>query len=215
VTPPATGKTPDTYDLPAGLVEEALNLYTNLPYHNQHHAKTVTEHARELAFRALREGLDVNLTQITLAALLHDSGYEHAPKTITREQHSANLTAKLLQKWGYTEHIQAVQEIILATEKGTPPKTLEQQIVRAADLKDIGGAWETFKTNSINLKEEAEYLSGKQITQGAWNTGTCQIIGYYLSQDINITSGYYDTDGTSTWHRQAANNLARYVGENH
>lgn len=195
----------------------AKDLYGNIPYHNFNHASEALESGYEIVARCQASNIDVDSDVIRYSILFHDAGYheDHEEKGFeSKEEYSAHLSEKSLRGIGVSEEIiEKVKSCIISTHKDAEFDTVEQKIVRAADLVGLAGEYEYFRDNAMKLKEEAEMISGNKISLEDWKKGVEGIIGFYLSQDIRLTECYSDEEGGSRFHKKTKDNLDRFLSE--
>ena len=188
-----------------------------LPYHNWDHAVRATRYGVELAHRCHAENVTANLHMIRYALWFHDAGYrtdEQAVGCATKEQYAAAIAAHEMTLAGHDlPSIAGVVGCILATHRLAVPVTVEQKIVRAADLAELAADYTRFRINSEALRTEAGLLSGKEVSPVAWRTGSISVIVAYLAQDIHLTGQHDAPDGVSDFHRKAVVNLGRYLAD--
>lgn len=195
----------------------ARNCYADLPYHNFNHAMATADEAVRIAQRCVAEGLVVDELVVFLAGLFHDAYHHVDPKQhgfVSKEEYAAATATVLLIKCrAPMAIIKPVSAAILATHKDMPFTTVEQKIVRAADLSNFGGPYKDFLDANLRLKCEREMLGGKPISWDAWKLETHRIAEFYCSQDIRLTSAYANPDGTSRFHTNTRANVARFLAE--
>jgi predicted metal-dependent HD superfamily phosphohydrolase len=196
----------------------AQELYNpKLPYHNFQHALRAVEVGLKIANRCEREGLGINRVVVYYALLFHDAGYHLDHKNEgynTKEEYSAFLAGESLQKAGVNDKIiKLTQKAILATTQSAEFCSIEETIVRVADLSEMAGVYEAFLDNNKKLKEEQELLTGKEIHWEEWKEQTNKVIKFYLSQDIRLTSAYENKNGKSVFHLKAKENLEKFLKE--
>ncbi len=119
-------------------VEEARALYPdNDPAHGFDHVLRVLALAERIA-RA--EGADLEI--VRAAALLHDVGREEEARTGRCHAQLSAARAREILRGHPPERVEAVAEAIAAHRfrEGTPPRTLEAQVLYDADKLDAIGA---------------------------------------------------------------------------
>lgn len=200
------------------LEQAAEALYSSeLPYHNFQHAQWAREQGKAIIDGCKREGILIKEAVVDLALLFHDAGYNENHKENgfeTKEAYSAHLAGEALRHAGYeSDLIRDVQDVIISTHRDASFVTNEAKVVRAADLAGIAGDYETFLENNRRLKKEAETLLGVKIERDEWKRKTEEIIGFYLQQDIRLTSAHEDEGGESIFHMKARENLKRFLQE--
>ncbi len=162
------------------LLEEGLT--EDYQYHNLTHTVNVVEQCRLLA-----ERLELSEEQkeiLELAAWFHDTGY-----TQGYEEHEINgtkIAAVFLEEHGYSpETIEEVNRCILATVRDHQPQNLLEEIIRDADLSNLGRAdylallnglrheWATFRDE--NYKDKKWYnLNHKFVKKHRYYTSVGQ-----------------------------------------
>lgn len=199
-------------------VEEiAKNMYSGLlPYHNFQHAINVAKKALEIATICHREGMVVDNKVVYYAGVFHDAGYhkDHLAMGFkTKEEYAAHLAEESLQNILDKGAIFEIKKAIIATHKDSIFLTNEEKIIRAADLSGLAGDYEEFKENNLKLKAEFEMIHNVPVSLEEWKEKTAEIVNFYLSQNIKLTSTYADKDGNSIFHKRARENLERFMAE--
>jgi adenylate cyclase len=128
-------------------------LSTDYYYHNVAHTLDVLQATETIA---ASEGITDEGTLLLLktAALYHDCGFlEIYPDNETA---GARIAADILPEFGYSpEQIETIGRIILATALKASPETIEESIVKDADLDYLGR--DDYKLLSLRLKQEWEH----------------------------------------------------------
>ena len=210
-------------DTIADLRSEALDaraqaLYSDvLPYHNFEHIEQTLSSADRIVARCLQENIRINLQVVYYALLFHDAGYheDHRAKGhATREAYSAHLARAVLDEFDVPDRdIDKTLAAILATEKDASFVTVEQKVVRAADLSGMAGPYDQFLVKSLKLKRELEYLNNKEVTWHQWQVKSRDVLNHYMAQEIRLTSYFYNDSGESEFHAQVRENLRRLMAE--
>ena len=189
--------------------------YGDLPYHNFDHALEIVRQSQDLITKCRQYDLEVDELVVILAALFHDAGYDKDHQELgfdSKEELSAHLAEQeLKQKDIARDTITAVKDCILATHRQSDFTTVEQKILRAADLAGLAGSYDDFLANAELLKQEFAQLNNHQLTDHQWKQMTSQLIEFYLSQDIKLTPEHDDADGQSIFHVKVKANLARFL----
>jgi uncharacterized protein len=156
----------------------ARELSPLITYHSLAHTQDeVVPAAEEFAAAAGVTGEDLLL--LRTAALFHDVGY--VEQQHDHEAGSARIAATMLPTFGYTPaQIDAIVDIILATELSQQPRTLLEQIMADADLSILGQA--DYLARNAALREELA-ATGRSMTDAQW----------YGSQLIFIRDHQYHT----------------------
>ena len=195
--------------------EAARKHYSNLPYHNYEHALNVYKESRKIISNYQGR---VDELAVYHAALFHDAAYHLDHRKLrfkTKEHLSAFIAGEELAVLDYKKkHVQKVMKIILATIMTNKPKTIEEKIVRAADLAGMKGSYENFLVTNKKLAKEHKILTGKTLTKQEKKDFANQIIRYYLSENIKLTKKYYTSKGESLWHTRVRSNLEHFLETN-
>ncbi|GAF02411.1 adenylate/guanylate cyclase domain-containing protein [Saccharicrinis fermentans] len=140
-----------------------MELPSSFKYHSIKHTIDVCTQVEVLG-RA--EGLNSKeLLLVKTAALFHDTGYMMNP--MKHEVQSVRIAKEILPHFLYTKsEIEAVSQLIMATESNTEPTLLMEKIIKDADLDYLGRA--DFIPLSEKLWEELCNYKGK-ISQKEWN----------------------------------------------
>jgi HD superfamily phosphodiesterase len=119
-------------------------------YHNLEHTQNVVTHAFEIA--AHYEISENDVTLLGIAAWFHDVGHlYHDMKG--HEKRSVELMKEFMEKNNEPPlQIEEVENIIMATELTTEPKSLLQKIIKDADTYHFGT--NEFKKTNKQVKEE-------------------------------------------------------------
>jgi len=188
-----------------GLIREAARKhYTDLPYHNFGHAIQVIRNARVLIDRCRKYNILVDEEIVEVAILFHDAGYAEETDYESKEAYAADIAREELGKIRFGK-IGGVEKCIMATHKDAVPESVEEKIVRAADLMGLAGDYKTFRENSEKLGKEWRQLTGTEPDINAW----IRLVNYYFSQTIVLTPDF-NTDG---FHERFRENVERYLTE--
>lgn len=157
-----TGSSPD-FEAAKESIFKLLDMMPDLPYHNRTHVLDV--HQAALSIAETENVTDEEHELLQLAAWLHDVGFIHGAKN--HEEKGAEIAGELLPKFFYTpQHVQIIQNMILATKLPQSPSTLLERILCDADLDYLGRA--DFLRISKTLFEEM--LAGGAVeTEREWN----------------------------------------------
>ena len=202
----------------AELEQRARSLYSpQLPYHNFDPIEETLVSADRIVKRCQQENIRINIEVVYYALLFHDAGYQddHIAKGHnTKEAYSAALADEVLMEFDVADRDRGkTVAAILATEKDANFITVEQKAVRAADLSGMADDYPDFLVKSLRLKREFEILNGNEISWPRWQTNSRDIINHYLTQDIRLTSYFYNESGESEFHARVRNNLKRLLAE--
>lgn len=202
------------------LEQTAAALYSDrLPYHNFRHALDAVESGHLIVRRCKSEHVRIDAAVVYYALLFHDAGYHQDHLHLgfpSKEAYSAELAAQALQDRGIARStITRVRAAILSTRRSASFRTAEQKAVRAADLAALAADYPVFLDNTRRLWEEYQMLSGQHPSWQQWVEGAMNVIRYYLSQEIRLTSYFTADDGSSEFHRRVRANLDRLRREWH
>jgi predicted metal-dependent HD superfamily phosphohydrolase len=179
--------------------------YSNLPYHNFHHAEKVKNYALKLVKRCKKYKVPVNREVVEIAALFHDAGYDKV-KT-NKEKFACQIMTRELKKLSYTpKFIAEVKRTIMATKLGGPLKTTEQKILRAADLSGFMGSYQEFLKNNKKIQQEYKLLYKKDnFPNKAW----AKLVELYLKPKIQLTPEHKE----DAFHAKARKNIEKFFRE--
>lgn len=189
-----------------------------LNYHNFDHIRYVMDEGNKILARCKGEGVEIDETVVYYAILFHDAGFmeDHISKGFeSKEAYSADLAAKNLQGNGIdADTVQKVKQAIMATHVDALCLSNEDKAVRAADLAGLAADYELFKKNTVDLKNELQMMSGKQITWDQWKTMAAERIEMFLREELYLTSDYYNDQGESKFHLNTRNNVNKLLQDN-
>jgi hypothetical protein len=89
------------------------------------------------------------------------------------------------------------------------PKTIEQILMRCADLENLGGPYDGFARGTQALHIEAVNLKKTNAPLKEWMRGAYDYLGGFIYPVLRLTPNAFDEAGRSRWHQQAIGNLAR------
>ncbi|MEO1624895.1 MAG: Pycsar system effector family protein, partial [Bacteroidota bacterium] len=125
------------------------------------------------AFGKAMEVSEQELFRLRIAALFHDTGY-----TRTYEQHeqaSQDIARETLAPMGLEEtEINAICQLIEATILFRPPSNLLEQIIKDADLNNVGS--EAFQASSNKLRHEWKVFLKEEYDEEGWAKNTLQFL---------------------------------------
>lgn len=195
----------------------AKKLYKPLPYHNFEHVIQMVNNAEIIINNCRKEKIPVNKKVVYYACIFHDAGYSEdcfKQGFDSKEEYSAFLAQKTLRRLGEEEKfIDLVRSCILATHREGFFKSNEEKIVRAADLAEMSKEYNVFLNNNYKLWEEVKVMTMKEIPWLEWKEKTVEIVNFYLSQDIKLTSAHDNEQGESVFHKILKSNLDRFLIE--
>jgi hypothetical protein len=187
------------------------NIYPNLPYHNAKHAAIVRDRALAIAGK-LQQVADVelNLDIIQEAAELHDAcfGDEKAKDYQSQEHYTAEVAGDLLKEQNCDENfITTVQSSIIATNPWQEPQTIEEKILRAADMGGLMN-YDTYREDFEKLMAEANTTNEREFL-----LNSISFLSLYIWPTIHLTPGYYNERGASEWHSNTLSNIIQHYKE--
>ena len=200
------------------LETKARALYSDaLPYHNFIHIQDTLKSAGTIVERCQSENIRIDANVVYLALLFHDAGYQedHLAKGYeNKELYSVALATPIMKEHGLPAGlVKKVGKAILATERNAHFVSAEHKAVRAADLAGLAAPYDQFLQSSLKLKCEFEVLQQKAISWPAWQSVSRDVVGFYLSQEIRLTSYFHDENGESAFHKSVRENLTRLLEE--
>lgn len=194
----------------------AAQLYDpKLQYHNFDHIRYVLAYGDKLLARCRDEGVEISEEAVYYAILFHDAGFieDHTALGFdSKEAYSAYIAERELQGNGIDSNtIGLVKSAIMATHVDAVCRTNEDRAVRAADLSGLADDYKVFKKNTIDLKNEAQMMSGREITWDQWKSMAAERIEMFLQEELYLTSDYYNDQGNSKFHVNARKNIAKML----
>lgn len=199
------------------IIQLAKKLYKPLPYHNFEHVIQTVKNAEIIIDNYRKEAVPVNEKVVYCACIFHDAGYSEdcfKEGFNSKEEYSAFLARKTLRGFNEEEKIiDLVRSCILATHREGFFKSNEEKIVRAADLAEMAKGYDVFLSNNQKLYFEVKSMTGKEIPWLEWKNKTKDIVEFYLSQDIRLTSAHDTEQGESVFHKMVKMNLAKFLNE--
>ncbi len=183
-----------------------------LPYHNFAHALSTLQAADFIIARCAEEGIEVACVVVYYALLFHDAGYHEAHDTLgftTKEAYSAHLARITLSAREVgADIIHSVEGCILATERGACCQSVEDAVVRMADLSGLGADYAVFLANTIALWDEVALLYGRRAGWSDWCSRTQEVLAPYLTERIMLTREFRQGESNGFFAR-AEQNLRR------
>lgn len=146
----------------------------DLYYHQYEHALSVMERA---VYLASMEGCSSEeIEMLAIASLFHDTGF-----VIQYDENEA-FWAKIARNYLTTmlypqDKIEVIEKIILATKVWKEPTTLMQEIIKDADMDNLGR--EDFFDVSEKLKRERETIKNIKIKDPDWHHASLDIISWH------------------------------------
>ncbi len=188
------------------------------PYHNfVGHITPMRAIAANLCEAARDAGIPVNSTVVDAAVLGHDAFVHLNPeplKLLSKETVAGVFSGMILQLLGASDDtVSRVVAAIQATNKQTTPKTLEEKIVRYADIASVAASHDRFLIASQQLYRESLNGGHQAMTYEQFFTWQVQhVLADYLTDPMELIPPISDTLGRSLWHAGALENIARTKG---
>lgn len=147
----------------------------NMYYHQYDHALSVME--RWIYLATMEWCSQDEIEMITIAALFHDTWF--VIEYDNNETFWAKIARNYLRTILYPEDkIKIIQEIILATHPSTKPKTLLQEIIKDADMDNLGR--DDFFDINEKIKKELELMKNIKIKDPDWHHASLDIIRWHV-----------------------------------
>lgn len=150
--------------------------YLLLPLENHYYHQY--EHSIDVMTRSLylweKEGISTEeLELLAIAALFHDTGF------IIQYENNEYIGAKIAHNYLKTilypaEKIRIIEELILATNPNVEPKNLLEEIIKDADLDNLGR--DDFFETSEKVKKELETIKNIKIKDPDWHHAALDVI---------------------------------------
>ncbi len=184
-----------------------------LPYHGIHHVHQVRENAAKYVLRCHRYGVEVDEYALDHAILCHDLLFGIDPASFhfeSREDLAAFYSKNLLLKLGASEeHAAYVAQIILSTKVNVLPLEVEEIIMRAADLDNLVGSYQSVVDQTARLYQEHRLLSRTPVSYSEFVVGSLVHLSGYSWPMLELTPEARTGEGRSRWHQDLAINLQR------
>lgn len=186
------------------LTATAANYYeASLPFHNFSHATSAINYGKQIARLA---NSPVNQDVIYYALLFHDAGFKESHEAQgykTKEAYSAAIAERELAAAGVeAETVAQVVQAILATHINAECHSIEDQIVRLADIGNVGGDYKTFMIENRKAKAEHEQMTGRTIDWIQWRQHTASVLSHFLNPVTELNEAFV---------ARANKNLARFL----
>ena len=196
----------------ATLREQEL-LYTPRPeqarYHFAPHILQNEEAIFSLINHLKKQGIEVNERVVIDANLMHDDLFHLNPHVLgfeTREDLAASVAYhRLIALGSGEEHARAVERTIFTTLALSKPESVEEVVMRAADLAGLTLPYDQFRVNTGKLHEEFMLVNGKSLTFEQFAEGTLNYLALYLWQDLTL-SAPGQSPWIEDWHSKALHN---------
>lgn len=196
----------------ADIEQRAAALYDDrLPYHNFNHALQVIGAGRVLMEKCREEDIEFDEDAVYYAMLLHDAGFQEDHEAMgfdSKEAYSAYLAVELLEEMNVPEAtVRKVESAILCTHVEGCCRSIEDKIVRRADLAGMAADYDCFRKDTVNLKRELELLTGRSVTWEEWKQKASSRIKQFLEDDMNLVRDDVTAAGESVFREKVRNNI--------
>lgn len=187
------------------------------PYHGILHPHEVWQRVQEIVARVEQGGIDVDEVALERATLLHDALGHLNPKVFgfqSAEELAAHFTYNFLIAQGCPEEeARKAERIVLATNPHYEPQTIEEKIIRAADLHGLGASYAEFRSGTDKLHREAAIRSGVVLPLNEFIDRQFGYLKLFVWPMLELTPDARDERGGSSWHTRTIANLARIAAE--
>lgn len=200
-------------------LEKIASRYYNpkLPYHNFGHVVTVIRESERVLEKCRAQGIQVNEDVVYYALLFHDAGYNEDHTALgfdSKEAYSAAISEQVLKDNGINqETIEKTKTAIMSTHMDAKCTSIEDKIVRAADLSELAADYQVFKKNTLNLKSELETFSNRKVSWDEWKQSAVNTVELFLREEMHVTGDYFDENGVSVFHKNARANLKKLLAD--
>ncbi|MEM6802858.1 MAG: Pycsar system effector family protein [Bacteroidota bacterium] len=169
------------------------NLSESLSYHNLEHTQKVVQMVEEIGQNSEVSATDMYV--LKMAAWFHDVGYLHSYKG--HEKDSIRIAQEFLNsKNADAELISQVSRLIEVTELDIPPETLNEKIIKDADMFHLGSPKGLLYTEE--MRREFEYFRNVVYTDESWDKLNYKFYRDhdYFTQYANEKFGQYKSENT-------------------
>ncbi len=193
--------------------------HTVLPFHGFEHPYQVARDSTRFIGRIQSESKCIDVDVLYVASLLHDIFYKAPFEQLgfsSREHLAGHRTYEILRTWGASEEFaRAVERTIYATDFRTTALTLEEKVMKAADLFNIADAYDLFKANAMLLHQESQLVFGRSSSFADFVKGAINYLSLYAFREIDASQWARLPNGASEWHVGFARNAAAlYIESN-
>ena len=153
---------------------EAMGLLAPLEayhYHNPAHTRDVFGRSQRLCRRAGIEGEEA--AEVAVAAAFHDAGFLDR-YTDNEADGARRARAWLAGRWP-EDRVRRVEGMILATNLRATPQTIQEKLLRDADLDNLGRG--DFLTLAQAVRNELAKFGGHAPSDDDWDAGLRRLIG--------------------------------------
>lgn len=196
----------------ADIEKRAAALYDDrLPYHNFDHILQVILAGEEIMEKCRADGVAFDEDAVYYAMLLHDAGFHEDHRALgfeSKEAYSAALARRFLEGMPVSQSIIGkVVSAILCTHVDGRCRTVEDRIVRRADISGMASGYDQFRADTVSLKRELEMLSGKPVSWDEWKKRARARINLFLREDTGVVPDDYDSDGKPVFPERVRKNI--------
>ena len=173
-------------------------------YHNFRHSLEVAVAAVQLIQERHIDTSKLDMEALATGILFHDvlDGPEIASAAFVR------FTLEHQMGWS-RERAQRVYDIVMATSRGGISETIEEKIVKAADLCSVVAPFGRFSDVAHALRVELSQRLGRPVDPLEWVVSAFRHLRGFLVPFIELTPLARDARGASAWHTATLANLLR------
>ena len=197
---------------------------TELHYHNWGHVEAFEKDLVELIGICRKAGIkDIDEDGLRIAAYIHDMHNQVKAPYFgfkSQEEYAGHYGFNfVLENGGSLEDAKRVARYIHATHwqyepRGRPWST-EEILMRAADLRNIGGSYEGFSENFVRMHNESMSISGTQFPEQEFARRSFSFLPLFIWRFLTLTPKAYNQFGASAFHTNALSNIFRKWVEVH
>lgn len=183
------------------------------PFHDfEHHAVDVLWSVMDMADTCEANDHLVSRRALVPASLQHDSGYylDHSALNFdSKEALSKDIFLQNSPKYGLSKKETAIgAQAIMSTKVGIRPISLEDKILRRADLENVAGEYRIFRYRTRLLGKEALVLFGRQKSDSvSIAESSLAILSEYFSDSLALGDFDVVKGGRSQFELRAIANL--------
>ncbi len=165
----------------------------NYLYHNLRHTQRVVKSTKELIEKC--EINDKERERLVIAAWLHDTGYTKNGKN--HEHESCKIAREFLAQIQYPQSdIDAVCNLIMATQKDVVPEKFTEKIIKDADTSHFG--YDDYIETAELLRKELLLQNVYEFTIEEWRAVNIKMLSnqhhYYTSAAIDLWQSQKDAN---------------------
>jgi len=159
----------------------------NYYYHQYEHSIDVMDRALYLGKKEKVSTEDLEL--LAIASLFHDTGF------VIQYENNEYIGAKIARNYLKTvlypeERIKIIEKLILATAPKTEPENILEEIIKDADLDNLGR--DDFFVTAEKVKKELETIKNIKIKDPEWHHAALDVIwkNKFYTKTQNLERGW-------------------------